>query len=397
MTDVQERLLTLTDEIDEICSETGLYYFLADGTAIAAYLKHGYTAEEYEMKLIMPFSDIRSFIKAARKKHRRDREIETPEDNYLMSVPCVRYVDKNSLLVDYSSTNYFRKNGVAVTIFPLFPKLPEDLEKRIVDMIKKNSRGKKYDPKAKPGKEVKHIIKDIYALNADRKDCIYYIDSKGKTIRVSDDDGSMADWSDRKKFFGHSYRVPGEKYFELRYGNKISEKHYSPLPGTDRIRVIADCDMPYRQFDRFTKNGRNPEDMKRSRRSYISWKKSRHDPMMRKTMHVLDQVKRSRDRIDVWISLKDKRDALKQAESDGNIKKLKKLMKTYLKDTDLYYKHEIGFYIDDELFSYAKEIWKADGRPDDYADSVYDLVPDIYKHETPDDYFAKRREEGRMI
>ena len=45
--------------------------------------------------------------------------------------------------------------------------------------------------------------------------------------------------------------------------------------------------------------------------------------------------------------------------------------------------------IDDELFSYAKMIWESEGKGD-YADKVYELVPDLYKKESVEDYLKQK-------
>ncbi|MBR2280981.1 MAG: hypothetical protein IJ903_08710, partial [Ruminococcus sp.] len=77
----------------------------------------------------------------------------------------------------------------------------------------------------------------------------------------------------------------------------------------------------------------------------------------------------------------------------------KKLMSKYLSTTQKYVDEKIGFYIDDELFKYARYIWDSEDKPTrvdengntiTYAEYVYSLVPDLYKTETPEEYLAKR-------
>lgn len=464
MTDVQKRLVVLLDEIDGICREKSLCYMLADETAISAMNGHHFSGAEYDLKIIMPLSDIPAFLDAASQKP--DRETESWSDNEWMNTYVFRYVDSSTLLIDYSSWDYFTKPGVAVTIIPLLPKLGTKLlaglryisavnvyggGKEAEKLITRESFSQAIHHGSEPmlsgtwkagvtsrihGKAAlaEKINREILSLRPQRSECRWVIPVTGVPIEVSTKKRSVYDLIRMISFEKKKRPIPREGYFSYRYGfrskeladrfdlisvpgeeylvkekdrevmaQRTAQRNPLPapvkLPDSKRVRVIADVGMPYRDFLEFTADdGKDPIAMKEKRKSYMIWKRLFHDPMKQVTDHTFNLAKRSRDRIDIWYSLRDRREELRKAMKDDDVSKLRRILSKYLKCTDTYFADGIGMYIDDEIFECAKRVWKDDpDRPEDFYRQVYELVPDIYRNETPDEYFKKRRAEGKMI
>jgi hypothetical protein len=69
---------------------------------------------------------------------------------------------------------------------------------------------------------------------------------------------------------------------------------------------------------------------------------------------------------------------------------LTELMKPYLEDTGLCYSRTgLGFYVNEELFSYACMIWKVRGR-ETYAKTIRDAIPAKLKERDLEAYLKER-------
>ncbi|MGN1138410.1 MAG: hypothetical protein ACI4RM_03105, partial [Ruminococcus sp.] len=117
MTNVQERLLLLMDEIKSICEKKNLKYVLANETAGTALKFNSFREDEYFFYILMPFSHIKK-LKDYVEKNSKDRVIESYANNPHLRNFVFRYVDKGTLLIDGNALEYYKHPGVAVTIMP---------------------------------------------------------------------------------------------------------------------------------------------------------------------------------------------------------------------------------------------------------------------------------------
>ena len=67
---------------------------------------------------------------------------------------------------------------------------------------------------------------------------------------------------------------------------------------------------------------------------------------------------------------------------------LEQLMQEYLSLTEYYYEKKIGFFVNQQLFDYAKMIWDDRGE-NQYANEVYALVPEEYRKEDISEFLKK--------
>lgn len=437
MTDIQERLLVLLDEIDAVCTEQHLTYFLAEESAISALNHAGFSGSEYNLKIMMPVSQIRVLISEIAGSGKKNRAFESWISNPDLRQLVWRYVDKDSLLIDYSSGKYFRKPGIAVTILPLLTeKLPSQIrgEHKFVQECNMHYRqqgseqevmgrallaqlGIRKDKAAKGAYhgglycllhsrahlarelaekylsaqvayqyQIRYLTKDTEWVLFDESTLEKAV-SKRKDLQeyAGEHDltgGSIYDEIERHPFEDREYPVPGDRYFICLYGKRWQDIKEKAMAQSDRIRVLQDTGIPYEDFLEFTKEDpKTTKDIMAERRIYNKWLHKVHDPMKKKVDHTFAMVRRSVDRIDCWYHLRDKREALREARRQGDLSAMEGILSDYLNKTDRYAADKIGFYIDDEIFACASEIWKAQGRPE-YAEKVYGYVPDLYKTET---------------
>lgn len=235
---------------------------------------------------------------------------------------------------------------------------------------------------------------DVQAVN-----CLAYVDDKSNVLKFPIDFYTNVK---KVEFEGRTFNVYAEieKYYETLYGADWSNKIQEDILGSDRSTFIYDTEVPFEEYLEYTKNDEySLDDIIESKKVYNRWMGKVHNPAVNKTQHTFMMARRSVERIDTWYKLRNKREKLREAYENKDIPKLKKLMSGYLSATQRYLNEKIGFYIDDELFKYATLIWEDEGKPGrtdkegnelTYAQYVYSFVPDLYKNETPDEYFAKR-------
>lgn len=438
MTEIQKKLMTLMDEIDAICQKEGLQYALANRTAARAAEYGEFLNEAYDFYIIMPVPDALKLQEYVRANNIPDREFESWEDNGALRRMMFRYVDKGSLLIDGSSGNYFKKPGIAITILAaktrksnikingcerylqilngggankkgfwipvtiakIFTKLlGMKRAKKLLRMPKleayvENTGGLHWGGLKAIFKSRDNMAKRLmeYHSSGESVQGYWYMTWERKMVKLPDtffSDAERIDFEGRK--FPVTSDLPG--YLKKIFGDKWRSTYLKSFPEANRIRVIAECDLPYEDYLSYIDGkGVSMEWIMQDKRDYDRWMRLVHNPMEKKVNHTFRRVKRSVDRIDVWYRLKKKRQEIKAAYEKKDAEKLSELLSEYLKKTDEYFAEGIGFYIDDELFECAKLVWESEDKPQ-YAEKVYDKVPELYKNESVDEYFAKRARE----
>ena len=459
MTQVQERILTLFDEIVSICEKENLRYIVSNESARYVLDHKRFEDEQCYFKLMMTLTDIEKLEKYVAKNLSDTREIESWRDNYRLQHFKFRYCDKNSLLFDGGSSEHKNSYGVSITIYPIREFEPGNdvrgaerflvldnfgqgsqalwivfykmlsrvtglrrFKARIMKKIKLDNsnylhlgwmKARKMSRQELGKYIVEENIKATKPYTSNRfipeeklqkdetlrENCYAYMDGRANVIKFPID---LFDKVKTTEFEGRQMMVyeDEELYFSQLYGNNWRVKSRTEIGGTDRATVIWDVDMPYREFlDCISDDEYTLDELIDYKLEYNNWMGNVYNMTVNPTVRTFNRARRSVDRIDIWYKLRNKRDDLRKAYEEDNLKKLKSLMKPYLSASDRYYADKIGFYIDDELFKYAKKIWESEERPNgrdeegneiSYAQTVYNLVPEIYLTETPESYLKSR-------
>jgi hypothetical protein len=427
MTEVQERIMELVDEIDKVCQERNLTYILAKQTARYAATEGKFINKTYMFYLMMPLSDIFVLKQMA-------------ENNPDLEEFSFRYVDTQSVLIDGTRAIYHQYPGISVTILPLREKLPSKQvlgserylnNRNMANAIEFFSafppksarvclyklRGRKFceDKLKKSGVQQgmvayqgSHygVLRNIFmghkklaawvqqenikaSASGKQGDFLWYMIPNGELIKFK-----RADIQNGKRIAFEGRELPVAKdvnaYLKKLYGTKWKSKSEQCMPSTADIRVIQDCYIPFKEYMELIEGrGTSLKKLAKYRKSYNIWMVRKYHPMEKKVEHTFRQIKGSVERIDIWYNYQKKREILKKSFEQGDIKKLEKEMKTYLNVTDKCFSDQVGFYIDEELFTYATAVWESKGKPE-YAKKVYALVPELYKQEDVETYLKKR-------
>lgn len=420
MTEVQERIMVLMDEINLICEKEKLRYVLINNTAVRAGKKHEFGDARYEFKLLMPMEDIAKLQSYVETHSADSRGIESWENNSALYQMVFRYVDKNSLLIDGPSGRYLKMPGIAITIYPARRGKPADAVLGAESYLQQinNNIGKRWrnslcflklrSRRAKKYKKATQYCADHMLAGRIRylfggRDKLaawimkhqntqgegqaaeyWYMKKDSHMIQIPENMFTQVEWTD---FEGRQVCVP--KNLENAWLEKDPQER---IGMSTSIRVICECDLPYEEYLAFVQDKTGPswEQLMCHYRAYSQWMGTVYQPMEEKVSRTFLRVRRSVDRIDVWYALQKKRDAIREAYQKQDIPALEKLLKTYLDKTDLYLKGKIGFYIDEELFQCARLIWESRGKMK-YADRVYRHVPDLYKKESVEETLAQGR------
>lgn len=162
------RKLQLTEvkilkEIDRICKENNIRYYLGEGTLLGAIRHQGFIPWDDDMDILMLRKDYEKFLKIAPKQINKNYEIQhsTTIENYWSPFIKVRYLGKSSYKQQHIA-HLSNHNGPLVDIFPLDSVPKKDSMKQHIQAIKiKMYRGMlSYKLKTRHPKKLKgYIIK----------------------------------------------------------------------------------------------------------------------------------------------------------------------------------------------------------------------------------------------
>lgn len=436
MTDIQERLMELMDDIDMICQKKNLKYVLFGRSAVIAKTYGGFPFDQYAFDIIMPLAHMIELMRYTEENLSETRAVESWYDNPDLKQMMFRFVDKKSTLIDYIGGHYYTKPGIAITIFvtrtQTFSGKVFGAERYVMQKIrtggklpysvfkiKQMEKAWREDPEQAAitfnEPNIDKIVHNTGGLRWGYLRSLFMSDEQilrwvlAKNLAGGKNDGSANFYMTRaggwhelpEDLFEDPERIPFEgrmlcnskryeEFMEKLYGEDWKDQNLCDYLSADRIRVIADCDLPYEEYMEFSRDkGRDWKVLMQEMNNFNTWKLWDYVWHEERITNTFAGIRRSVDRIDVWFKLRGKRKELKKAAEGKDIKKLRSILSEYLRKTDEYYDKQIGFMIDDELFSYAKMVWESEGKGD-YADKVYELVPDLYKKESVEDYLKQK-------
>lgn len=424
MTELQKKLLNLTDEIKDICKKEKLNYVVAGMTAGFILNNKHFKAEECYFNIMMPLKDIVKLEKYVNKNLSSTRVIESWKNNPDLQMLKFRYVDKTTLLFDGGSAERHICHGIHINIFPSREFEPANdvrgieryiqldnlhqanlakwimifklatrvthlnvFKRYIMHFVKLenvNYIHKGFLKSRKMSKEeminyvIEENLKAVKPYTSNRfipeekrlkepsltENCLAYMTDRSRVVKLPID---LYTNVKEVEFEDRTFKVYAEpeKYFDSLYKADWQNKIKEELMCADRTTVVCDPELPYEEYLEYIKNDKvTLADIADSKFEYNTWMGKVHNPAVNKTWHTFMMARRGVDRIDTWYRLRNKREQLKEAYEANDLPKLKKLMKGYISATDRYLAEKIGFYIDDELFKYATVIWESEERPD---------------------------------
>ncbi|WP_017413639.1 LicD family protein [Clostridium tunisiense] len=159
---LQEIMLNIMQEIDKLCRENNINYWLDSGTLLGAVRHDGFIPWDDDVDLAMMREDYDKFIAIAKEKLPKNLFLQTPDSDKYTQNPWIKVKDRNSILV--SNNNEKGHIGVFVDIFPMDfyeHKGRKSIYKRIINNLIVSFWLKKA-PFTKPF--IKNLGKNLYKL-----------------------------------------------------------------------------------------------------------------------------------------------------------------------------------------------------------------------------------------
>lgn len=117
---LQQQELSILQEVDRICRENGLTYYLGEGTLLGAMRHGGFIPWDDDVDILMPMDDYQKFLQIAPGKIHDTFAVQhyTMTDNYWSVFTKVRLLDNNEYYQE-SLVGITEYNGPYIDIFPL--------------------------------------------------------------------------------------------------------------------------------------------------------------------------------------------------------------------------------------------------------------------------------------
>lgn len=128
MTEIQTKILSLLEEVDTICRENGIEYYLEGGAILGALRHGGFLPWDDDSDITMTRSNWEKFREVFFRDKPKDRALESPELNPMYPTNTVRYIDTTTTSIWRSLMYDVCACGVFVDIF-ILEDAPDDEEK----------------------------------------------------------------------------------------------------------------------------------------------------------------------------------------------------------------------------------------------------------------------------
>lgn len=115
---LHSELLSIIDEIDRVCSENGICYYLAEGTLLGAVRHHGFIPWDDDLDISMPRKDFDRFIQIANDSLSSLFELQWSTTNKEYWQMFAKVVKKGTLFKE-PGLKIFKPLGIFIDIFPL--------------------------------------------------------------------------------------------------------------------------------------------------------------------------------------------------------------------------------------------------------------------------------------
>ncbi len=237
---VQRTQLNILIELDRVCREHGLKYFLAFGSCLGALRHKGFIPWDDDIDVLMPFADVKRLFEYRNEFGDRYFLQGRMTDPECCSI-AVRLRDSNTTCIEEDEQDLKINHGIYIDIYPYY-----DAPATRLGLLLNILRSHIYKilvsgrPPRNHGKALAYVAKAILVLvpKGKRERTINKLESKIQNVRdgkyILDYFGQdislfhaiiyPKEWFSEAReaeFEGHKFLIPieAEKYMEKRYGN----------------------------------------------------------------------------------------------------------------------------------------------------------------------------------
>jgi lipopolysaccharide cholinephosphotransferase len=117
---VQLRMLEMMREIDRICQENNICYWLSFGSLLGAVRHGGFIPWDDDIDIEMTMDDARRFAEIAEKQLPPHLKLHAHQNDRFFFFPFLKVRDMNSCITEVTGVDkYYRYRGASIDIFPM--------------------------------------------------------------------------------------------------------------------------------------------------------------------------------------------------------------------------------------------------------------------------------------
>ena len=391
MTPVQEKLIILLNEIDGICKQHDLHYFLAQEAALSAYRSHHFESDAAYLSVFMTLPDALRFKNIINGGEIPDRYVDSVFDNDHFPDFTMKYCDENTLYINLDNNRGLKSYGLFIKILLL--RLPfsglsgktsqylqsgwiynyEDyysgnLQERN-QKLKNISSGLLSVSRKSYHKSMLSLLERSQKKVSFEKELVFRT-AKGKRYLFPK---NLFLSTQLVEFENYRYPIPSDtdSFFKTMYDLRWENTKFKKKALTER--TIVDPDMPYKFFFDYCKEhdiSLNYHEVK------MNEKKARHEVYAsnKEINTAWKYVLRSGARFKMWDLYMPKKDLILQLHREENWDKLQELFTEYDEVTANFLSKNECVFFDQEIFDIYLDTLRHFGDTE-LAEKLAALVP----------------------
>ncbi len=408
MKTINNVLLTLLTEIDTVCRENGLHYFLTGQTALEAYRSGQFETSSKVVDILMTLPDIKELIAVIEAQGKADRAFESLYNNDHFREFQFRYVATDTLNLSLHSDLTSEKPGIYIRIRALKVDVHTPLSKAMT-LQKKAWRfyyrdypnTSRISGEKKIGKRMSNFWVG-HTHDGYRKRMIRGIEKTQKNVSLDDElyirglrrnrpiifpQGLFAE-SQEVELEGHKFFIPkdAELFFEVLYGENWTERTFKPSEVTQNR--IVDANFPYAEYFAYLKANGLTTDISEE---LAAENKARAElkPLDKRLTRNWRIVQRTGARFNLWKQYVPQKAYIQDLYENEKWEELGEVLADYDIAARKYRKFDLGLCFDEDIFR-IYQAWLIYNENEELAEKMEKVVPE--EHWAPIDVTAWEKE-----
>lgn len=262
---LQLKILDIVKDIDKLCKENNIEYYILYGSALGAIRHKGFIPWDDDFDIGMTYDNYKKFLSICEKKLDKNKyyvQTYEKEKNYYLSFTKIR--DITTTLIEESNKNIDIIRSVYVDVFPLVGVPNNKFKENILKinrsfMISANSNIINNKLLSGIFKVILKIFGREKILNYTTKRCFKYkVSESDYLVSVADGDGYTQN-KFKKEVFGKPKYVPFEDtmlpvpedadtYLKNTYGDYMKIPSKEQIKAREHTPYFLDFNLPYNEY-----------------------------------------------------------------------------------------------------------------------------------------------------